>query len=289
MSVSLMTAAFKAQLPDVEIIVSGEPHTIKASTAKFVLLALADHANDEGRGAYPSLDRLAKKTSLSRRTVQRALDALIKLNIIKCVGASEYGTDDYTISKAILNNPLYVERGDDSGTQAGDSSTEGDDSSTKSFVPESPESSLIQPSIKTSINDNLSNSSSKKVPESIEWMIAAGVSSEKIADLTAKERHSKEITDCYEKEMGYNNLPWGKLERLKKFLMTKTPDEIKQFAIWSKGKFSAFTPAKARLYPDMVIDLFPQAFLTEVKPPSMYDILAKQIEEERNGSSEIRS
>jgi len=141
----------------------------------------------------------------------------------------------------------------------------------------------------TSYNDNLSNSSSKKVPESIEWMIAAGVSSEKIADLTAKERHSKEITDCYEKEMGYNNLPWGKLERLKRFLLAKTPDEIKQFAIWSKGKFSAFTPAKARLYPDMVIDLFPQAFLTEVKPPSMYDILAKQIEEERNGSSEIRS
>ena len=119
--------------------------------------------------------------------------------------------------------------------------------------------------------------------ESIEWMIAAGVSKEEIEKVLEKERRAKEVCDCYEKNMGYNPLPWGKLERLKRFLMTKTTDEIKTFATWSKGKFSAFTPAKARLYPDMVIDLFPQAFLTEVKPPSMYDILAKQIEEERNG------
>lgn len=129
-----------------------------------------------------------------------------------------------------------------------------------------------------------SSFSSKKVPESIEWMIAAGVSSEKIADLASKERRSKEITDCYEKEMGYNSLPWAKMGRLQKFLLTKTPDEIKQFAAWSRKDYSTFTPAKARQYPDMVIDLFPQAFLTEVKPPSMYDILAKQIEEERNNA-----
>jgi len=142
MSVHLMSVAFSANLPDTEIPVSGENHTVKASTLKFVLLALADHANDEGRGAYPSIDTLAKKTSMSRRTVQRALDALIQLQIIKCVGTSEYGTDNYSIFEAAIY------RGD-SGTKAVGGVTlgqEGGDSGAVKSVPESPESSL-KPSI----------------------------------------------------------------------------------------------------------------------------------------------
>ena len=122
----------------------------------------------------------------------------------------------------------------------------------------------------------------------LEWMIAGGVSTDEIERILEKEKRAKEICDCYEKSMGYNPLPWSKMERLKRFLLTKSTDEIKQFAAWSRKDYSTFTPAKARQYPDMVIDLFPQAFLTEVKQPSMYDILAKQIEEERNGS-QVRS
>lgn len=43
---------------------------------KFVLLAMADHANDEGRNAYPSIARLAERCSVDQRTVQRTLRAL---------------------------------------------------------------------------------------------------------------------------------------------------------------------------------------------------------------------
>jgi Helix-turn-helix domain len=43
---------------------------------KLVLLALADHARDDGTGAYPSIDRLARKSSLSRRGVQKIMRRL---------------------------------------------------------------------------------------------------------------------------------------------------------------------------------------------------------------------
>lgn len=101
-----------------------------------------------------------------------------------------------------------------------------------------------------------------KIPEGsgIEWMIAAGISDEEINKVLEKEKLQKEIIDCYEKSMGYNPLPWNKMERLLKFLVTKTPEQIKQFASWSRKEFSTFTPAKARQFPDMVIDLWPQAF-----------------------------
>jgi len=121
--------------------------------------------------------------------------------------------------------------------------------------------------------------------ESIEWMIAGGVSMDEINKVLEKEKRANEMRSCYEKAMGYNPLPWNKMKRLEKFLLTKTEDEIKTFAAWSRKDFSTFTPAKARLYPDMVIDLWPQAFYVAEKPPSMYDILAKQIEEEKNGSA----
>lgn len=46
-----------------------------ACTEKFVLLALADNANDDG-SCWPSIDTLATKTSLSTRTVRYALKRL---------------------------------------------------------------------------------------------------------------------------------------------------------------------------------------------------------------------
>ena len=47
------------------------------STQRFVLLALADSASDDGSNAYPSISTLAQKCALSDRTVIRALDGLV--------------------------------------------------------------------------------------------------------------------------------------------------------------------------------------------------------------------
>ena len=100
-------------------------------------------------------------------------------------------------------------------------------------------------------------------PKSLDWLIAAGVPSEELEEIKAREVHSAEITECWEKSMGYNPLNWSKLDHLRKFLLTKTLEEIKTFANWSRREYSTFTPTKACQYPDKVIELWPQAFLEE--------------------------
>jgi len=43
---------------------------------RMVLLAIADEAHDNGAGAYPSIKRIALKTKLTERSVQRCLRSL---------------------------------------------------------------------------------------------------------------------------------------------------------------------------------------------------------------------
>ncbi|MFJ5984509.1 helix-turn-helix domain-containing protein [Lentzea sp. NPDC092896] len=54
----------------------------KASHLAFVLLGLANHADSEGRNAFPSVERLAGYTRLSERSVQYALRDLEELGLI---------------------------------------------------------------------------------------------------------------------------------------------------------------------------------------------------------------
>lgn len=98
MSVRLMSAVFAAELEPVTIIVKGAARRVMPATLKFVLLALADHASDDGEGAYPSLTLLEKKTGLSRVSVSNALRALRQLGLIERVGISKRGTTNYTLA-----------------------------------------------------------------------------------------------------------------------------------------------------------------------------------------------
>jgi hypothetical protein len=96
-----------------------------------------------------------------------------------------------------------------------------------------------------------------------DWMIAAGVPSEEIARVTSDISAAKKVTDCFEREMGYNPLNWdasGDWKSLKKFLLDKTPEQIKTFALWSKGQYSSLKPVKVRQYPRMAIDCWNLAF-----------------------------
>lgn len=67
MSISLMTAAFKAHL---------------STTRKFVLLALCDSANDQGE-CYPSVPVVMEKCSAGERTVQEAVAYLEREGFLK--------------------------------------------------------------------------------------------------------------------------------------------------------------------------------------------------------------
>jgi len=99
MSVKLMSMTFDADIPDTKV---GE-NNVSSSTIKFVLLAMADHANDDGRSIYPAVGKLCKKTALADRTVQRAIDALESLGIVRATGTSEFGTTEYRIDPAKLS------------------------------------------------------------------------------------------------------------------------------------------------------------------------------------------
>lgn len=66
MSIALMTLAWKTSLP---------------SGRKIVLLALCDHANDQGE-CYPSIEAIARKCSMGQRTVQQHLGELEATGIL---------------------------------------------------------------------------------------------------------------------------------------------------------------------------------------------------------------
>jgi hypothetical protein len=268
-SIKIMSAIFETEFRDLPLPPEeGEekPKMAKASSLKLVLLAIADHANDEGESAYPGLTRLERKTGLSRQGIVDVLSALKYNDLINVSeDPSRLGTNNYSIHLWCfpwIKDPerleLVVKPLDQSSHL------------TRVVKPLDQGSQATLPEVVKPLDHNhplTINESSIKHPansskiDSVEWLVVAGVSSEEIEKTLAKERLSKEITDCWEKSMGYNPLSWSKLERLKRFLITKTPEEIKAFAKWSRREYSTFTPASACRFPDKVIELWPQAFL----------------------------
>jgi hypothetical protein len=161
MSVRIMALIFEANFADCQV----QSRKVSAATAKFVCLALADHCNDEGKGAYPSVDRLAHKVNMTSRTVIFALRALEIMGIIKASGISEYGTKDYTISIEAVKElekytPIYRDESDDINPEGLKVTTLGAESDDKKV-------SLLsdKPSLKPSLNQ--SALTSKKYKERI--------------------------------------------------------------------------------------------------------------------------
>ncbi len=65
----------------------GDVFALKLSERqRLILLALADHAADDGAGARPGIARICWKTDLKPRTVERYLSGLRKAGIIEKVG-----------------------------------------------------------------------------------------------------------------------------------------------------------------------------------------------------------
>lgn len=67
---------------------------------KLVLLAMADHARDDGTGCYASMSRLAKKTSLTKRGVQKIIRRMESpdTRLVKAGKITRFGTVEYTIT-----------------------------------------------------------------------------------------------------------------------------------------------------------------------------------------------
>ncbi len=68
------------------------------ATEKLVLLAMADHARDDGTGCYPSINRLAKKTSLTKRGVYKVIKRLRAAQLVIKGMMTKLGTIEYTLT-----------------------------------------------------------------------------------------------------------------------------------------------------------------------------------------------
>lgn len=111
MSVKIMALTWRARFHDAKVLCevkkkNGETVQkeirVLASNLKSICLSLADHSNDEGEGAYPSLSLLMAKTELSRPTVVAALKALKQEGAISFVGWSKWSTSNYTVHQGKL-------------------------------------------------------------------------------------------------------------------------------------------------------------------------------------------
>lgn len=108
-----MTLTYQAHFHDVTFIHKGKKKstgleyekTVKVLNfnLKSVCLALADHANDEGEGAYPAVGTIQEKTELSYQTVISCLTAMKQEGILaRADKFSKWGTVNYTIKKEKL-------------------------------------------------------------------------------------------------------------------------------------------------------------------------------------------
>ena len=97
---------------------------------KIVLLALADHADDDGGNVYPSIKRTAWKTGYNERQVQRILSELRESGLIEQVANAEGGRGKTT------RYQLYLEKGDKLSPFTPDSQSKGDKSSAQRVTSE---------------------------------------------------------------------------------------------------------------------------------------------------------
>lgn len=130
---------------------------------RLVLLALADHACDDGTDAYPSVSTIARKARMSERAVQTSLKALSGSGQVVCMGVSQKGTKNYTIIGP------FNEGGEESAppkltTQGAKLTTSGG------------EESAPEPSLEPSLEPSNTSSAQARLPEQIgdrRWRVAS--------------------------------------------------------------------------------------------------------------------
>lgn len=134
---------------------------IKPAWLKFLLVALADNANDLAE-AWPSIPKICKKTSLNRKTVIKGLAELEGLGLIKDTGRRTGRTNSIPIYRLVG----MIEK----QSRARNDSTDG----TVPPIPQAVPSVAIEPS--RTVNNCLSRRKANSVDEVKEYAKQIGVS-----------------------------------------------------------------------------------------------------------------
>lgn len=110
---------------------------------RLVLLVLADHANKDGTGAWPSVKTIASEARLSERQTQTCLRLLAEAGAITETGTSHHGTRIWTVN--------MTRGGADFAPGERNSAQEGVQSDAGGGAETAPEPSLQQPSREPSV------------------------------------------------------------------------------------------------------------------------------------------
>lgn len=103
MSIEYLNAAFKA--------------SVKPSSLKFVLVALADYANEVGE-AYPSVETMNNKTEQDRKTIMKNYARLEELGLISDTGERKGRTKKVVVYRLHLKQIKESQKRDYSGKQS---------------------------------------------------------------------------------------------------------------------------------------------------------------------------
>ncbi|MCJ7443817.1 MAG: hypothetical protein MUO26_04690 [Methanotrichaceae archaeon] len=194
MSIAIMSKVFYTDIPNLSYTEpkKGDKLTVSATTAKFVLLAIADSADDFGENSYNGYERLGTKTSLQRRSVMRAIKALIANKYLVCSGTTDYGTKNFKImldklgetpttrskigkppTKDISDSRAYI---GDSGADIGDSTST---DSSLSIPNHTLQETLLNQPISTAIGKTGDDMNKEEYLRSIEQSVMRGMIGDK--------------------------------------------------------------------------------------------------------------
>jgi biotin operon repressor len=163
------------------------------TTEKFVLLTMADYASDSGESIFPSVETLARKTSLSDRSVQNSIQSLISKGYLTL--SSKGGGRNHTNRYKILCTKFTHCVKGETGTVKGETGTVKGETGTVKGEPPAPDPSLTikEPSLTTS--ENIVIPDSLNTPEFIskwgEWIIFRRELGKKITPSTQRAQFKK--------------------------------------------------------------------------------------------------
>jgi len=247
---------------------NGKDVNVGKSVAKFVLLAIADNADDFGENSWQSIDTISKKVSLDRRTVIRAIRSLVGAGFLSVAGVTRYGTNDYKINMGVLGEaPKKRARqgrpaGSDSGAITSDSGAETSDSGaiTSGVVP--PESSLnrSEPPLRGGLSEKQYDQANAKVTAMIDQSLAAGAINLPLLQ--------------FERAFGFGTLPWDTtspwqaMSRFVRKVHTADPTAFGKYVVWraGDGKYKAMSNKQIRLTPLAFMDIWPEFEAAQPKP-----------------------
>lgn len=128
-------------------------HSRSRGAQRLVLLCIADHANDDGLEAFPSLARLARKTGMTERGVQKAIQSLIALGELQVtMGGGRGRSNRYRVLMQTPNDVPPLDGNPEQETVNQKHRTTFTESGSTNTATRNPEPSSLEPSLNEEIS-----------------------------------------------------------------------------------------------------------------------------------------